>query len=912
MNRFFYPQARDPKLGLRKNRKIVQYESGAPAGDLRSSIPGNWYYNDANAEKVWEEIENDAAKKELNPMQQERSTFQKIDESTHRIRQMIANFEVNDQQFLAGLMDLLDEEQIHMSEETDILLEARFRLSQLIETHAGNAAAQGKMLDSVKEWFNGAIQHSQDSVADGVGDWVDRTASFDVTSLANMINQSFEIREMSTEQIEELHRCVVDQLTRKIRDMRRQIDKQKEKIETLEQALESNTSRRKRQAAMTRDSEQMLSSARRTIVEQEGRIINLKQAINDLKNEVRAPESSRPQASPAQAGPEDDSRMLRDLEKDLTFDRKIKQLTDTVSSLKLELNEDLHTIRKMKQNEVTLENRIQALERAKKGAEQSLSAANEKLKAAEAEYQRRLESATKVETERAVTEAVTQTKLLYEKQLQDLREENRQRVNDMAEKTEKRYKGQMAKLVQAIEDKDKQAALKEINNQGAVEVENVKQQWAAEVKDLKQSYEHKISVITRHYEDKNKTLLEDRRQLEERTKDDLKQMVENEKMKMDEECCKRLLEYQDKSASDLGDVRTKFLTKLDKLDTKIKLLEKEKLAMESIIRENELQDELPEVHEVEEDEPEDDVLNESLIELKQRETEKKVSVKFNALLKAQRGLLEEEKQWEMEILAKNLKYDANEVIANLRSEIMTRICNFREAMVSDSSALSEALDQVMLDILGLVEKHDSEINSENAKLETMPVVEVQSRIANLKDKITDLTGENEFLRLTLAELNNGEDLKRGDNHEDIIRAMRTALAEQARKMTDTLKEYEEMKQKLQQIELKSAEAGPTDVSVQVTPEPVLYQMCSSTIFGYVHTPIGNVGDQDNLQEPEKMNDTKATKETKSLGVQTEEIPTAEKLEGRQDRQQETIERSQTPEASEITVRMSRYHTSGKR
>lgn len=832
MNRLFYPHTRDSKSGLGKNKKIVQYESVAPTEDLRSSIPGNWFYNDSSAERIWEEIENDTSQTNINPLQQERSTFQKIDESTHRIRQMIANFEVSDQEFLVGLMDLLDDEQSHMTEETDILLEARFRLSQLIEDHAGNADAQGKMLDSLKYWFTGAIQHSQDSVSDGVGDWIDRNASFDVTSLATMINQSFQIREMSTEQIEELHRSVVDQLTRKIREMGRQIDRQKEKIDELERAVESNTSRRKRQAAKTRDSEQLLSSARRTIYEQEGRIVNLKQAIHELKREVRPVPSTSSGTPVKEEEPEDESRELRELEKDLNFDKKIKKLSDTVTNLKMELNEDMHTIRKMKQNEIALENRIQALERAKKGAEQSLATATEKLKTAEVEHQRKLEEAKKSAAERAVAEAVTQTKLMYEKQIEDIREENRQKVNDVAEKTEKRYKAQMAKMIQAIEDKDQQMALKEMDNRGAEELENAKQQWMSEMNEMKQAYERKISAITRHYEDANLAIMEDRKKFEESTKDDLKQLVENEKMKMEEACSKKLLEYQDKAASDLSEVRKKFMSKVDRLNARIKALEREKQAMQTIIEENELQDELPEQHEVEEDESEDEVLNQSLIELKQREMEKRVSVKFNALLKAQRELFEDQKQWEMEMLAKNLRREAAEAMAKLRSEIMTTICNARDTIANNpDSPHPELVDQLMLDTLSLVGKQDSARDNMTARLDTMPVIEVESRLEALKSKIADLTGENEFLRLTLAELNNGEEVK-GDNNEDIIRAMRSSLAEQARKLTDTLKDYDEVKQKLAAIELRASETSFTDVSIQVTPERVLFRLFSKSIFTY--------------------------------------------------------------------------------
>ena len=836
MNPLFYPHVRESKSGLNKTRRIIKCSSDVQERDIRKSIPDNWFYNSNGADRFWEELEKYEQKQKLEQERRDQNAFEQIDESAQRIRKMIDRFEVSDREFIVALMEMLDADEA-ASDQTDMLIEARFKLSQLIEDHAGNSDAQGKMLDSLKFWFNNLIQESEENISQGVSDLMSGSVSFDAAELANMINHSFEMREMSTEQIEDLHRSVVDELTKKIRNMSKVIKEQQNLIDDLQRVVDGYASRRKKQA----EKEKMLDSARKKLYEQEGAMANLRKAITGLKedlNTARSLAEEKPQ-------PEPKSEAVEQLEIELQCDQKLAVLESTIRAMQMDINGHLATIRKHKQNEALLEDKIQSLERGKKGLEQSLLFANQKMKMAEENYKKQIEEIEGSAKEKASQEAASQTRLFYEQQMHELREQERQRMNDLREDLDKRYRAQLAKITQAIQDKDQSKLLTELNNRGAEQLEAMKEQFQKQIKEMQDASGHKITMLTKHYERKNRALLDEQQRVQASTDRSISQATKTEKMALEEEYSQKLIQYQDKATNDLAELRSRFAAKYEKMASKMQQLEKERNALKSVIEAANISGDLFEEDAAEEDEHDDNVLNDSLIELKQREIEQQVSAKYTAILKAQREVFSNQKQWEYELLKQGMKHEAEEMFAKLRSEVMHKLCSAREAITKDPNTTPAELEQLMVTTLNSVAESDSALSTAREKPLAIPLPEVESRLEQLTKKVTDLTGENEFLRMTLAELNNGQDLK-GKDQEDLIRAMRTAVAEQAQKMTETMKEYNTMKTKLAAYEAREKEKGLTETEVQVTPEPAIWCSMRATICSMEDTSKPY---QDNAVEP---------------------------------------------------------------
>jgi hypothetical protein len=108
--RFYRSFPKDPKPGLERNRRIHAYSGEAGRPDSPRDVPDGWYLNDSSANRVWATLEEKSAvDSELNDFR-DRDPLRKIDESAHRLRTVIENFETDDQQFLLTLLDILDDE----------------------------------------------------------------------------------------------------------------------------------------------------------------------------------------------------------------------------------------------------------------------------------------------------------------------------------------------------------------------------------------------------------------------------------------------------------------------------------------------------------------------------------------------------------------------------------------------------------------------------------------------------------------------------------------------------------------------------------------------------------------------------------------------------------------------------------
>jgi hypothetical protein len=495
-NQLFYPShPKDPKPGLEKNRKIVAYSGDASAPETPSDIPDGWYLNEDRAMQVWDRTESKSSVDSELTNLQENDPLRKIDESAHRLRMVIDNFEIDDQQFVMTLIDMLDDESaLETLDEGAILLEARFRLSQLIEDHSELTESEARMLDSLKAWFTGLIQNTQSQLASDISSQ-DKDDKFDITELATMINRGFEVRQSTTAQIEDIHRTVVDRLTRQVRELRRVCADQSGQLAELQQALESQTNRRRRAAQLKKTqlegNLQDLANAHHQIAEQASQ-------INSLRRSLAVGEE--PEEIPAVVEAESD--LVLDIEQRMAFDARISELLESVSALKSWLSEQAAQAGQLKQNEGTLMSKVQALERAKQSVETSLQTANERMQAQEKAHLARAKKERRAQAGAESPEAVAELRAACERAVADAREEGSRAAAEALARAEHAHQTRIQELVHAIESGDMQKALAELNQQNAQNAAEIEERHAEEVRQIKAGHSQRLTMMSRHYEQK--------------------------------------------------------------------------------------------------------------------------------------------------------------------------------------------------------------------------------------------------------------------------------------------------------------------------------------------------------------------------------------------------------------------------
>ena len=421
----------------------------------------------------------------------------------------------------------------------------------------------------------------------------------------------------------------------------------------------------------------------RSICEKDARITDLKSTINEIAVESKSTDRPNPPTPPEEDPVRPDEEIAYSLEKDFEFDTRIRSMNNTISSLKQELTEASMQLRIEKQSGFALENKYQLLDRTKKSIEQTLLSTNERYALLEKKLKDKTEELEKMQKNfesSAVAEAISVTKKEYEEKIHDILDANRANVSKAVENVEKRYKKQIAELMKAVEAGEAKTAIDELNNQHIHEIEIIKKECKDEIDNLKVMHGNRLNLLTRHYEAKIAQLLNDQKKIQESIEKDRDIHVEEKRIEIEEDFSRKMIDYQDKAATDLSDLKSRFEGKVNKLEEKLRIIESERDLLKGIIEENNLYDELPEnFNETSADfnGDEDDVLDDSIIQMKNREIEKSASEKYNAFLKAQRYSIEDYKNWEIEKLNNSFRTELNENLANLRQEVMENLCQLR-------------------------------------------------------------------------------------------------------------------------------------------------------------------------------------------------------------------------------------------
>jgi len=750
MNSRFFPKSqKDVKPGLEKLHRLVPNpEKGKKSNELRESMPNSWFYDEKKTDSLWNDIEQSSNRNE-NQIMVETNPFRKIDESAHRIRSTILNFELQDQEFLLQLMDLQGESSgvDHLDQES-FLLESKLRLSNMIEEHLEFSERQVKLLDSLLIWF----AQTKESRRNENGELNNEKQSIDVQSLKELLetikNSQIEHGEKATL----LHQDIVQNLSTRVNEYQKEISQRELTISQMNQEIQENKKKGRRsiRSSLSREInwEGEMVESQRKIIELQQQITKLRSALSEFtSNAPPTDEAKRVISSlPYNENYIEPQRSFT-LEQELEIEAKLKTLSEQVKNLKLEGKEQQEQIVKSRQNELLMEKKIALLERQKKALEGSLQAANKKQEQIETSYKQKLSNAQKDTNSSSAPfndPSIDLTKK-YETMIQELKDQHRAVIQQIQEQNETRLKDQMVELSNSIQNNDHAKLFDQTIAHYNDENERVKREYKDQIKDMKAAASNQIMTISKQYEkilNKKQNEMETMRM---NIDNEVKNKVIEIRIELEDQMNQSMLESKEQSFSQLSSLRSEMSGEIQDLKAQLISAKRERDSFRSIIESANLGISLDIDEEEDSNQRQtstEDVLFLSLQEIKEKEIEKQVSEKYALMLKSQKESLMESKQWEIEQAKQYYLLQHETSLNEIRSGIASKIHSLYDTIPSDQPILEEFLSQTLF----ILEKNDISHLEEKFQQPTIPISEVENKVSEMREKIIELMSENEVLK----------------------------------------------------------------------------------------------------------------------------------------------------------------------
>ncbi|OHS95314.1 hypothetical protein TRFO_38582 [Tritrichomonas foetus] len=848
MNRRFLPGAdKSEKPGINRHHQLVISEKSKAAlkseKKVRDSLPGDWMYNENKANEVWNELENIASSNERGMMQKEKNPFKKIDESATKIRNTITNFEVQDQEFLMEFMDLLgDDSFVDSIDQESILLEAQIRLQQMIDEHVDFGERQASLLHSLTSWFND-VQNNPETRD---GSRHQDVSSYNVDRLRDLIENYMVHTSSNLEKAEILHQDLVQNLSSKVNEYQKTISQKDLQLNQMNQTLSMSNSRgRNRSRASLRDIvnydselavsqrkvlelQQQLSTLKHALVEYSQ--VNQSDAIKQLMKQAESIDPNGNQASltmsafmkelpgdgsgsmlhPSSSPLSHDSSAIS-VEKEIEFESKLRVLAAQIQNLK----DDNKTLRDQiisnKQNEIVADKKLSTMERQKKTIENALQSANKKLELMKSTYESTIQELKQnqeaiISSERS-GESIIDVRREYEEKIDRLSEEYRKNLADYQAKSDANYQKKVREIAKACDQGEMAKALDELTLQYQQQFLEMQRQHKKQMNDEKRRAAEKINQISKHYENILQKKEDTIEIIQKSVDNEVKNRLLDVQIEYDEKFNLKNLENHENSLNELNQIRREMKASIDQLKEKLIKVTRERDTLRTLIETNDLAADLMDElngnnNEEEEEANEDDVLQQSLQSLKEKEIENKVAEKFTLMLQAQKEILTEAHKWELEN-AKNyfkMKYD-NEY-DNFRGKVAFSCTELKDQLMDDKNVIESPalIDNLLETTLKLVDYDSDEHLNNIFQNPTIPLTDVDVKIDELKKKIISLTSENELWKKTFDHIQKNQ-IENGTkvNKEDIAQTMKSLLAGQASDMAEIERENQILRDKLNRL-----------------------------------------------------------------------------------------------------------------
>ena len=812
MNPLFFPnQSNKGKVGLNRVKKIIKYgKIPTVKSPVLEDVPDSWYFNEKGAEKVWDNLEKskDSNGKvphsnrgdQLDDNDGKKNAFDKIDESTSKIKLMIKSLELSDQDFLIKLMDLLDSDSgSENMDQQSILMEARLKLSSIINEHVLNADAQAHLLDQLKYWF---VDVQGDKKVDFDIDMqnLKDDDDFDPTHLANIINSAFEKSEMCSEKAGSIHKAIIDQFSRQLRDLRNALEKKDREILFLRQQIDKyqKGSRRRREKnlrlqANAEDAQRVLEGAQRKIIEQENKITDLQQILSGRKD-----------------SPEKDSRItsfnnaIQETElnqtgsgKEIDLLTKIHVLQEQIHNLKKENSDFNQEIKDLKVAKIDQERNYVSLERSKKMVEECVRNLNERYSLMETNYKKQLEEAQSKATvtldNQMDSQIVADIKAQYESKITQIKEHYSKQQHQLLQNAEKRHKAQINDMLKALENADQSAALAEVIKQRDYQTKIEDDRHQKEMQDMKNVHMEKIKSLTNQYETKLKDAFKQQDMLKKSMQQNIEQALATQKLQLDNEYRNGITDIEYDNAQKMLNLKKKLEQKIESLETFNRKLVHERNLLRDVIDEEKIAVDIPMAEdEIEEEDEEEDIdIIKKLKEEKEQLEQKINQIKdeYSSLMEQQKESYEKSMKWEIDKVKEDLARQFDSQMAEFRQNMVSGLVDIREKLENGEGL--DVIDRFIESLLNNVVK-TSAVSGDIVNREPMiKLSEANEKLKSLNDKVIEVQSENEFLKKTLSKLTGNKDLEDSKGN-DLIKSMRSVVSEEAEKINDYLIEIENL------------------------------------------------------------------------------------------------------------------------
>jgi hypothetical protein len=779
MNPRFLPnRERDPHPGLEKHHKLMESPKVPASVDsdrTRESIPTNWFYNERRTKEVWDGLEELPASRGSSSIHED-SPYQRIEEAAARIRNTIAEFELQDQQFLLELMEIIEEESCVESLDCPSLLnEARFQLVAMIEEHVDFAERQSSLLRDLTAWFQEMRQRKFEGAESDF-------SPADVVALRALLTKHDESHTASLERAELLHSDVVHDLQGRVTAAQRAIAQKDFEMAQLAASQEAHSQRGRSSRRGVNYSDE-LSKAQRVISELQGRIATMRQALLGVSS---VPADAADTADTAQIL-EGASPFSISIEKEMEFDSRLRALHDQVVELKKDNKFARDQMFKARQNELTMEKKMQGMEKMQKTAEVSLQAANKKFENMTNQYEKQIaDLKEQLAATRVMSESPVEIKLVYEKRLVEQAEQLRKQAIATQDTMEKRFKSQLREIVAACGEGDVTRALDESMRSLNEQVENVRIEEERMRNDIRQRAESQFRDLVAQYE----TILSQKNSEIERTRNSVESeaagRVINAQIENEEMLAKKFLEMNEIAAADGAELRRVFADKVDELKQKLMLVSRERDQLKQIIGDSDASNE-EEEHAHEEEDQKDDALQQSLDVLKARDIENTIAQKYALLMQTQKSLMADATKWEVGQAQSRCRRDFESALNDFRRTVAAKV----QKVVGPDDGLDPNVRTIFIEILsalGIAGKVPDAL----PKSPAIPLDEVDARMSGFQAKVLELAGHSELWRETLANLGSLE----GRSSEDIMDALKQAITSYSDMVMTIQKESRDLRRRL--------------------------------------------------------------------------------------------------------------------
>lgn len=782
MNHRFLPnREKDPKPGITQNRQLVKGSDKKPPEEQnKKNMPSNWIYNDQRTEKMWEDLERYQKKRQI---EKENNPFVKIDQSTSRIKYVIDKYEKEDQELFNKMTEYSFSEQNDPGDEETMFLDARLKLTGILDDHSENQQKQSALLAGLRYWLDGVKGGDMTKLPDFLKT-EESSYNIDIQNVVEALEGISASKTEIGERATETFKAAFSILSRKLEEANQKISQQALEIKE----LQTPTDKR---------------AARKSLSKPLQNTVNIEELVRErnrnaqLESQIKFLREQQQKLQPQQSANENDltSPNETNLESVVQAELKVNTLEDTVKRLKEETKYLQQQIFKMKQDELANTKKMTSLENHKESLEKSLKNANDKLKL--------YENSGSVDMIKDDSKKQGVSKADYEKKLNDIKLQHIHEMEELKEMQSQKILAIMKDCDRKLEDNMRMLTDGLNSTDGGAILKNTVKMYTDQIDELRNTYEKKIEDSTKKGKESFQSIIERYESILKLKDEEMQrnkaefqramQMLEKKnELDTQERINQEILNIRESTTKDFQNMWGELTQKISELKLRLKSVETERDTLRHICEEN-LIDTNEEGREEEDDliESSDAMLNETMQQLKVIELEKKLEEKYTLLMQTQRTILEETKEWEVDAAKKN----SSDEISQKVSEVRRRIADMtRRDILAPKGSIDPSVMQHFQNVLRMFEKDNVEINTANKGL-MMPAEEVEFKMNAYREKLLQVLNENEMWKLTFSKLDTITD----KTEMEILEALKKAIAEQSKEFSVLQAENENLRTQLMNL-----------------------------------------------------------------------------------------------------------------